>query len=109
MDKLTYVFDIDGTICANTYGEYEKAIPLQNRIDIVNKLYDEGHTIFLLTARGMGRSDNNQEMANTFYYGFTRNQVDSWGVKYHKLFLGKPAADYYIDDKGMLDKHFFKD
>ena len=56
-EKLTYVFDIDGTICTFLM-ETMKAKPLQVRIDEVNRLYDKGHTIYFHTARGMGRSDN---------------------------------------------------
>ena len=53
---MTYVFDIDGTICTKvTDGDYSKAEPIQDRIDLVNNLYDEGHTIVFQTARGMGR------------------------------------------------------
>ena len=26
-------------------------------------------------------------------------QLDIWGCKYHELVLGKPSADYYIDEK----------
>ena len=29
----------------------------------------------------------------------TQNQLQSWGLKYHKLFISKPSADIYIDDK----------
>jgi len=104
---MTYVFDIDGTICTLTPSEYEDAKPIQNRIDRVNCLYDEGHTILFQTARGMGRSGNSAAYANTAFYNFTKQQLDSWGVKYHGLFLGKPAADIYIDDKGCKDEDFF--
>ena len=37
-----YVFDIDGTICTNTNGEYEKAVQFEDVIEKVNKLYDGG-------------------------------------------------------------------
>ena len=104
-----YVFDIDGTICTNTNSEYEKATPIRSRIKKVNDLYDEGHSIIFQTARGMGRSGNSQAYAKTAFYEFTKNQLDSWGVKHHALFLGKPAADYYIDDKGIKDGDFFVD
>ena len=33
---MTYVFDIDGTICNNTSGDYLKAVPMKERIDKVN-------------------------------------------------------------------------
>ena len=29
----------------------------------------------------------------------TTKQLSDWNAKYHKLILGKPYADYYIDDK----------
>ena len=109
MDKMTYVFDIDGTICNNTYGEYEEAKPNKERIKKVNTLYEEGHTIFMLTARGMGRSNNSQVFAERLLYKFTKKQLDEWGVKYHRLFMGKPAGDFYIDDKALKDRDFFKE
>lgn len=104
---MNYVFDIDGTICTTTEGDYEAAKPLTDRIAIVNTLYDEGHTIIFQTARGMGRSNNSVAYANTAFYELTKRQLNSWGVKYHSLFLGKPAGDIYIDDKGIKDKDFF--
>lgn len=93
-----YSFDIDGTICSNTYGEYEKAIPFKERILHVNKLYNSGNTINLFTARGSNTGID--------WYDFTKNQLSSWGVLYHKLILGKPDADIFIDDKGCNDEYW---
>jgi len=106
---MVYVFDIDGTICTPTDSNYEAATPLVDRIKKVNQIYEDGHTVIFQTARGMGRSKNSAAYANTAFYEFTKNQLDSWGVKYHALFLGKPAGDYYIDDKGIKDTNFFTD
>lgn len=105
---MTYVFDIDGTICTKTNGDYSQAEPLSDRIQKVNELYDQGHKIILLTARGMGRSDNSIRFANEAFYELTNRQLISWGVKFHDLFLGKPAGDFYIDDKGISDEDFFR-
>tara|TARA_Y100001970_G_scaffold28001_1_gene34280 strand:- start:168 stop:497 length:330 start_codon:yes stop_codon:yes gene_type:complete len=107
---MRYVVDIDGTICVPGKTDEERytgATPIQERIDTVNKLYDEGNTIVYLTARGMGRFDQDRDMAIETFYTFTKNQLDSWGCKYHRLFLGKPSADYYIDDKGINSDDFF--
>ena len=104
---MVYVFDIDGTVCKTEDCDYESSTPLQDRINIINELYDEGHVILFQTARGMGRSDNNVRYANRAFYDFTRSQLTDWGVKFHDLFLGKPAGDYYIDDKGVGDADFF--
>ena len=104
---MTYVFDIDGTICTLSEGKYENAKPLQTRIDKVNKLYDEGHIIIFNTARGMGRSDNSQVYAQRMFYKFTKKQLERWGVKHHGLYMGKPSGDIYVDDKGEKDENFF--
>jgi len=104
---MVYVFDIDDTICIRDDKNdltYLSAYPIPDRIEKINQLYDEGHTIYFLTARGMGRS-NNKNPENL--RGTTEQQLFEWGVKYHELFMGKPAADYYIDDKGISDKDFF--
>ena len=106
---MTYVFDIDDTICVTTDADYANAIPLEDRIVKVNKLYDEGHTIFFLTARGMGSSDNDQIAAYAKLYKLTDDQLKSWGLKYHRLFLGKPSGDIFVDDKGCKDHDFFAD
>ena len=55
----------------------------------------------------MGRFDQDRDKAIEGFYAFTRTQLDSWGCKYHRLFLGKPSADYYIDDKGINSDDFF--
>ena len=105
---MTYVFDIDGTICTKVEdGDYSSSKPLADRIEIVNKLYNEGHVIIFQTARGMGRYNNNFEKASSRFYEFTVKQLNDWGVKYHQIFLGKPAADIYVDDKGIRDLDFF--
>ena len=49
---MTYVFDIDGTICSLTSGNYGFAIPYMDRIEHINQLYDEGNTIIFHT-RGL--------------------------------------------------------
>ena len=93
-----YAFDIDGTICTNTYGEYQKATPFVNRISSVNNLYNSGNIIKLFTARGTTTGKD--------WFQFTKNQLESWEVLYHELILGKPEADFFIDDKACNDKYW---
>ena len=105
---MRYVIDIDGTICSPITGrDYTKAEPWQGRIDKVNKLYDEGHEIVYFTARGMGNCGGNASCAYGKWYTFTHKQLTEWGCKFNELILGKPHAEYYIDDKGWSDKVFF--
>jgi len=109
---MRYVIDIDGTICSTITGrDYSKAQPWTDRIDKVNKLYDDGHEVVYFTARGMGRFDgdpNASVKASALLFDLTQNQLKSWGCKYHELILGKPHADYFIDDKGINSDEFFR-
>ena len=57
----------------------------------MNKLYDEGHTIIIDTARGSVSGKN--------YFFFTINQLKSWGVKFHTVRTGIKIATSFIDDK----------
>ena len=105
----TYVIDIDGTICDWQAGrDYTLAEPLTERIKMINKLYDEGNIITYFTARGMGRYEGRMDKSIASFFSITENQLHRWGCKYHDLILGKPAGDYYIDDKGISADEFFR-
>lgn len=98
---MTYCFDLDGTLCTNTNGDYSSAIPFDDRITKVNELYKLDNKIIINTARGSSTGID--------WYDFTKNQLQQWGVKYHQLFVGKKIeADLFIDDKGISDIEFFK-
>ena len=98
-DAKKICFDLDGVLCSLTNGEYENAVPDPEAVQFVNGLYDRGFHIIIYTARFMGR--NNQDMIAAYKQGYelTRSQLRRWGVKYHDLFLGKPAFDMLIDDR----------
>jgi len=106
---MKYVVDIDGTICTNSNGDYVNSVPIYERIEKINKLYDDGHEITYLTARGMGRTNNDAKLATARFLYITELQLRLWGCKYHKLMLGKPSGDFYIDDKGINSDEFFRD
>jgi hypothetical protein len=98
---MIYCFDLDGTLCTNTNGNYENALPYTQRIKFVNNLYDEGNTILIDTARG--------STTKIDWYDLTKKQLKNWGVKYNTLRVGiKLNADMFIDDKGINDNDFFK-
>ena len=106
---MRYVIDIDGTICSQTDGDYLQAEPYYQRIEKINSLHAEGHEIIFFTARGMGRSKNEVALAYQYCFDITACQLKKWNVKYHKLILGKPAADIYLDDRSVQLDKFFND
>lgn len=102
---MIYIVDIDNTVCItrrDTQGkwDYPNSTPLEERISIINDLYDMGHTIIYWTARGTSSGLDWSEL--------TKQQLDSWGCKYHEVRLGKPSYDIWIDDRAFNDTHFFE-
>lgn len=86
------VVDIDGVLAEAVASlDYARAGPIQENLDRVNALYDAGCEIILFTARGTATGQDWEEV--------TRGQMARWGLRYHELHFGKPAADYYIDDR----------
>ena len=94
----TYCFDIDGTICTNTEGNYADAQPFLDRIASVNRLFEQGHCIKYFTARG--------STTGVDWRSLTEAQLRSWGARYHELILGKPHAHFFIDDRAIQADDF---
>ena len=85
--------------CTKGKVDYRNAIPYQDRIKKINKLYDEGKTIVYWTARGSRTGIN--------WFQITLNQLNKWNCKFHELRMGKPAYDLFIDDKNINSEDFF--
>ena len=104
MDKKTYCFDLDDTLCYIKIGEktdYMSSYPHKSRIKKVNELYEQGNFIIIDTARGSETGIN--------WLARTYSQLIGWGLKFHKLRCGiKLSADYYIDDKAIDVFSWFK-
>ena len=90
---MIFCFDIDGTICTNTDGDYENAEPFSEVVDRINELAEHGHHILLHTARGFTTGID--------WRAVTEQQMARWGVRYESLIMGKPTADVYVDDKAV--------
>lgn len=93
-----FCFDVDGVIidrpkCSKYPWDYylDSNEKFKENIELINKLYDQGHYIKLQTARGFGTKIDWTEKTN--------KELQTFGVKYHELHFGKVDADYYVDDK----------
>lgn len=90
---MRYAFDIDNTLLHTIGSEYKNSTPIQHRIDRVNQLFEQGHTIYLFTARGMSSGVDHRDL--------TEEQMCRFGVKHHRLIMGKPDVDLFVDDKAI--------
>jgi len=99
MKKKIFCFDIDGVISKTFKGDYKKSVPIKKNITKINDFYNQGHIIKIFTARYMGRNKDNPILAKKKGFKFTSLQLKKWKLKYHKLIMGKPSYDYFVDDK----------
>jgi mannose-6-phosphate isomerase-like protein (cupin superfamily) len=98
MSKKIFV-DLDNTICSTNSNDYSNSTPIKERIDFFNNLKEEGHKIFIWTARG--------SKSGIDYSELTKTQLDEWGVKYDSIIMNKPDYDIYYDDKSFNIDSFF--
>ena len=97
---IIYV-DIDNTIFKTKDADYINSSPIQDRIDKINSLFDNGNTIIYWTARGTGSGIDWSKV--------TKKQLEDSGAKYHELKFGKPIYDLFIDDKNINSEEYFND
>ncbi len=101
MIKKTYCFDIDGVICKTDGNNYKHSKPNHKVIRLINKLYNEGNTIKIFTARHMTKYEGNISKVKKYGYQKTKKQLLKWNLKFHNLIMGKPSYDVFVDDKAL--------
>lgn len=102
------VCDVDDTISQTFNRDWENAQPIQEVIDKINFLYDQGWEIFLVTARGQLSCNGDSQAADRKYRKVVEDWLHRHNVKYHQLSFNKPLATYYVDDKGLSPKDFLE-
>jgi hypothetical protein len=95
---IIYV-DIDDTICKSNGLDYTTVTPYEERIEKINTLFDQGHTIVYWTARGT--------KTGIPWFHTTYQQLTGWGCKFHELRMNKPFYDIFIDDKAFNSESYF--
>jgi len=110
-------FDWDNETALKWYLEYGDQMMLEfpvkkNAVKIINKLYDEGNTIIISTARANDWHVKPEEI--------THEWIKKVGLKYHKIYIGRKDkeeickdedADVFIDDDIKITarvKHYFE-
>lgn len=95
---MTLVFDIDNTVLFSEFvdGKYYLQASNKELVAAVNYLFEMGSTIIMYTARHWN------------HFMVTKEQLQEIGIKYHSLVMGKPVADFYIDDRATKPEEFLK-
>lgn len=93
--------DIDGVLCTDLHEKFRDAKKIQENVDILNWLYDQGHHIMIYTARGRKEKDKDAKKDSI-------KQLDEWGVKYNEFRIDKPFFDIVVEDKSFQSLHALK-
>ena len=86
-DVKNFLIDIDGTICDDIPNEEPERMkttqPYPDALEIINKWYNEGHTITFFTSR----TEEHREM--------TEEWLHRHNFKYHGMLMNKPRGGNY--------------
>lgn len=109
--RLTFVFDIDGTICPIKKKEekYEDLIPFTDIVNKIREYHDAGAKIILYTSRNMNTYNGNIGLINANTSKVLFAWLDKWNIPYDEIVFGKvwPGHNgFYVDDRTIKPNEF---
>jgi len=95
-----YCFDLDGTLVTHPLvrGDYSTVQPIKGTARLVRDLYAAGNHIIIYTARGMRTFGGDVNAVTNAHRTAIEASLRDLRIPYHELVLGKPYADFYVDD-----------
>ncbi len=110
-EQLTFVFDIDGTICPikKPDEKYEDLVPYEDVVNKIRAYHKEGSRIVLFTSRNMRTYDGNLGLINTHTAPILLSWLAKWNVPYDEIIYGKPwpgKFGFYVDDRAVRPDEF---
>lgn len=105
------IIDIDDTLSFNTLGDYKVAQKNQQLIDTIKVYKQKGFEIVFNSSRNMRTFDGNVGKINVNTLPVILNWLDSNGVPYDEVYVGKPwcgLEGFYVDDKAIRPAEFVK-
>ena len=112
-DRLTFIFDIDGTLCPikKKDEKYEDLIPYKEMVDRIREYKEQGAKIILYTSRNMNTYKGNIGLINANTAKIVLEWLEKWDIPYDEIIYGKPWPGhngYYVDDRTVRPDEFLK-
>ena len=112
-DKITLIFDLDGTICPikKENEKYEDIVPNAKMIEKMKEYKKMGARIIINTSRNMRTYNGNLGLINANTAKVLLAWLDKWDIPYDEILYGKPWAGrrgIYIDDRAVRPDEFEK-
>lgn len=110
-DRLTFIFDIDGTLCPIKKKDerYEDLIPYKEMVDKIREYKEQGAKIILYTSRNMNTYKGNIGLINANTAKVVLEWLEKWDIPYDEIIYGKPWPGhngYYVDDRTVRPDEF---
>ena len=112
-DKITLIFDLDGTICPikKENEKYEDIVPNEKMVNKMREYKKMGARIIINTSRNMRTYNGNLGLINANTAKVLLAWLDKWDIPYDEILYGKPWAGHrgiYIDDRAVRPDEFEK-
>lgn len=95
---MVVVVDFDGTLALGDTGDISTMHLNQKLASLVNKMYDDGNMVKIVTARG-SKSCSTISQREEKYKDTITKWLHTNRVKFHELSFSKEYGDAYIDDR----------
>lgn len=110
-DVLTFVVDIDGTLCPikKNNEKYEELVPYKNILEKLRYYKKNGAKIILYTSRNMNSYNGNIGIINKNTAKILLAWLDKWDIPYDEIIYGKPwpgHKGFYVDDRTVRPDEF---
>jgi capsule biosynthesis phosphatase len=110
-NDLTFIFDIDGTLCPIKGKEerYEDVVPYPEMIEKIRDYKEQGAKIILYTSRNMNTYKGNIGLINANTAGVILEWLKKWDIPYDEIIYGKPWPGhngFYVDDRTVRPDEF---
>lgn len=111
MSGLSFIFDIDGTICPIKEKDerYEDLVPFKDVIQKIKLYHEQGAKIVLFTSRNMKTYSGNLGLINANTAKTLLKWLEVWDIPYDEILYGKPwpgEKGFYVDDRAVRPNEF---
>lgn len=111
--QLTFVMDIDGTICPikKKDQEYADLVPFPEIVEKMREYKEQGAKIVLYSSRNMNSYGGNLGLINVHTAPVLIKWLEKWKIPYDEIYFGKPWPGhfgYYVDDRTIRPREFLK-
>jgi capsule biosynthesis phosphatase len=110
-EGLTFIFDIDGTLCPikGPDEKYEDIVPYPEMVERIREYKEQGAKIILYTSRNMNTYKGNIGLINANTAKVVLDWLEKWDIPYDEIIYGKPWPGhngFYVDDRTVRPDEF---